>query len=31
MTQVLEDLTHKMDGQPCKKEVDRWVLGIYSK
>ncbi len=25
---ILEDLTHKMEGQPPKKEVS-WVLGIY--
>ena len=25
---ILEDLTHKMEGQPPKKEV-KWVLGIY--
>ena len=27
MTQILEDLTHKMEGQPPKKQV-RWVLGM---
>ena len=27
MTHVLEDLTHKMEGHPPKKEVS-WVLGI---
>ena len=26
MTHILEDLTHKMEGQPPKKEVS-WVLG----
>ena len=25
---ILEDLTHKMEGQPRKKEVS-WVLGLY--
>ena len=28
MTHILEDLTHKMEGQPPKKDVI-WVLGIY--
>ncbi len=28
MTHILEDLTHKMEGQPPQKEVS-WVLGIY--
>ena len=28
MTHILEDLPHKMEGQPLKKEVN-WVLGIY--
>ena len=28
MTHILEDLTHKMEGQPPKKEVS-WVGGIY--
>ena len=28
MTHILEDLTHKMEGQPPKKMVS-WVLGIY--
>ena len=28
MTHILEELTHKMEGQPPKKEVS-WVLGIY--
>ena len=26
--QILEDLTHKMEGQPRKKEVN-WVILIY--
>ena len=29
MTHILEDLTHKMEGQPPKKDVI-WVLGIYT-
>ena len=29
MTHILEGLTHKMESQPPKKEVDRWVLYIY--
>ena len=28
MTHILEDLPHKMEGQPFKKKVN-WVLGIY--
>ena len=28
MTHILEDWTHKMEGQPPKKEVI-WVLGIH--
>ena len=28
MTHILEDLTHKMEGQPPKKDVI-WVLGIH--
>ena len=28
MTHILEDSTHKMEGQPPEKEV-KWVLGIY--
>ena len=28
MTHILEDLTHKMEGQPPKKDVI-WVLGMY--
>ena len=28
MTHILEDLTHKMEGQPPKKDVI-WVLGTY--
>ena len=28
MTHILEDLTHKMEGQPPKKQVS-WVLGLY--
>ncbi len=27
MTHILEDLTHKMEGQPPKKQVS-WVIGI---
>ena len=29
MTHILEDLTHKMEGQPPKKDVI-WVLGIIT-
>lgn len=29
MIHIWEDLTHKMDRQPPKKEVS-WVRGIYS-
>ena len=29
MTHMLENLTHKMEGHPSKKEVS-WVLGIYT-
>ena len=28
MTHILEDLTHKIEGQPRKKQVS-WFLGIY--
>ena len=28
MTHILEDSTHKIEGQPPKKGVS-WVLGIY--
>ena len=27
MTHILEDLIHKMEGQPSNKQV-KWVLGI---
>jgi len=28
MIHILKDLTHKMEGQPPKKEVVNWVLGM---
>ncbi len=28
MTHILKDSTHKMEGQPPKKEIS-WVLGSY--
>ena len=28
MSHILEDFTHKMEGQPPKKDV-MWVLGLY--
>ena len=26
---ILQDLIHKIEGQPHQKEVDRWVLGVH--